>query len=93
MAQLRLTTHHEPAERNERTKLIRKRSIVYQEAGAKKAETTERLHIRSFSVTCSPLIFAPLKGMTEHTDAYVNKSAASLTRSPTLLFLLRVPNH
>lgn len=76
-----------------RTKLIRTYSIVNQEANAKEEETTGRLHIHSFSVICSPLIFAPLKGMTEHTDAYVNISTASLTRSPTLLFLLRVLNH
>lgn len=93
MAQFPLTTHYQHAEINERKELIRTYSIVYQEASAKKAETAERLHFHSFSVICMPLIFAPLKGMTEHTDAYVNISTASLTRSPTLLFLLRVLNH
>lgn len=93
MAQFPLTTHHRHAEINERKKLIRTYSTLYQEASAKKTETTERLHIHSFSVICTALIFAPLKGMTEHTDAYVNISTVSLTRSPTLLFFLRVLNH
>ncbi len=95
MAQFPLTTHHQHAEINEWTKLKRKYSVVYQEASAKKAETTKRLRIHSFSAICSALIFAQLKGMTEHTDALCEYtvSTVSLTRSPTLLFLLCVLNH
>lgn len=78
---------------NERKKLIGAQSIVYQEASAKKAEATERLHLHTFSVICAPPIFVPLKGMTEHTDAYVNISTAFLTHLPTLLSLLCVPKH
>lgn len=88
-----LTTHHQHAKINKGTKFLRTYSKVYQEVSAKTAETTERWHIHGFSVICSPLFFAPLKHMTENTDAYVNISTASLTHSPTLLFLLHVINH
>lgn len=57
MAASALTTHHQHAEINKGMEFIRTSSKVYQEASAKTAETTERLHIHSFSVIGSPLIF------------------------------------
>lgn len=93
MAQFPPTTHRQHAGINEEKINNNAQYSLSKGKWQKKAETTERLHFHSFPVIFTPLIFAPLKGMTEHTDAYVNISTASLTRSPTLLFLLRVLNH